>query len=381
MPLTTRREPTSLRARVEVGIPSARAFELVIEQLGDSLAGRGIQLEAGPEGRLLEGTEVIGRVVEWVPGVRVRIEWHPASWEPGLHTEIVLGFHPSARGTIIECEHRGWGAAFHGSEEELTGWFAGAVVGAMFQATAPQMFGDWITDRRARRPEGPEARTTYRDPIYHRPNFRALLEVLELTAQDRLFEVGCGGGAFLQEALKTGCRAAGVDHSPTMVRLARELNADAIAEGRLTVVEGEADALPFPSHAYTCAASTGVFAFFPDPVRALREIHRILAGHGRFVMYTASAALRGTPANPEPIASRTHAYTDAELIEMARAAGFDDVHVTHPDLGRYAREAGVPPEALPLFEGGEGGQLLTARVREKDPVDATSGRAGERRAP
>ncbi len=381
MPHSVRREPTSLIARIEVAIASARAFDLVIEQLRDSLAGRGIHLQPGPDRPLLEGTTEIGRIVEWVPGVRIRIEWHPASWEPGLHTEMGIAFHPSARGTIIECEHRGWGAAFHGSEEDLTGWFAGAVVGAIFQATAPQTFGDWITDRRARRPEGPEARSIYGDPIYHRPNFRAIFDVLELTAQDRLLEVGCGGGAFLQDALKTGCRAAANDHSPTMVRLARELNADAIAEGRLTVVEGEADALPFPSHAYTCAVSTGVFAFFPDPVRALREIHRVLDPLGRFVMFTGSSALRGTPANPEPIASRTRSYEDRELVAMARTAGFGDVQVTHPALGRYAREAGVPPEALPLFEGGEGGQLLTARAREEEPAGAPSGSRGPRRTP
>jgi hypothetical protein len=65
---------------------------------------------------------------------------------------------------------------------------------------------DWLTDRRARRPSGPGARDAYRDALYHRPNVRVLLELLALTPADDLLEVGCGGGALLQDALGTDCR-------------------------------------------------------------------------------------------------------------------------------------------------------------------------------
>jgi hypothetical protein len=96
------------------------------------------------------------------------------------------------------------------------------------------------------------------EPVYHRPNFRAILETLGLTADDYLLEVGCGGGAFLQEALRSGCRAAAVDHSADMVRLAREVNHDAIAEHRLEILEASADRLPFPDATFSCAVMTGV---------------------------------------------------------------------------------------------------------------------------
>ncbi|HUZ79552.1 MAG TPA: methyltransferase domain-containing protein [Thermoplasmata archaeon] len=366
-----RSDPHAFVVRIDVGMDPKRAFDLVTEQLIDSLAARGITFHPGPDGRIFEGTQEIGRVVAWIPADHLRIEWHPAPWEPELQTEIVLRFLPTAGGTTLEWEHRGWGSVFHGSEEEIAGWFAGSVVGTLVQASAPRRLGDWLTDRTARRPEGPHARSIYRDPIYHRPNFRAILSVLGLTAKDRLIEVGCGGGAFLEEALRSGCRAAAIDHSPTMVRLAREINAEVIAEGRLTVRESEADSLPFPSRAYSCAVSTGAFAFFEHPERVLREIHRVLDRDGRFVMFTGSVALCGTTAAPEPVASRIHWYTDSELADLARAAGFQEVEVTHPDLGRWARESGVPTDALAFFEGGEGGQLLTARAgHEEGRTDA-----------
>jgi hypothetical protein len=46
-------------------------------------------------------------------------------------------------------------------------------------------------------------------------------------------------------------------------------------------------------------------------------------------VYTTAPELRGTPAAPEPLASRGHFYTDAELADLARQAGLIDVEVAH----------------------------------------------------
>ncbi|MFZ0699824.1 MAG: hypothetical protein WAN74_06535 [Thermoplasmata archaeon] len=82
--------------------------------------------------------------------------------------------------------------------------------------------------------------------------------------------------------------------------------------------------------------------------------------------FAGSVALRGTPATPDPVASRIHGYTNSELVELARAAAFQAVEVAHPDLGRWARESGIPVDPHPFFEDGEGGRLLTARARHQE---------------
>ncbi len=228
---------------------------------------------------------------------------------------------------------------------ELAGWFAELV-----RAGGEEAFGDWLTDRRARRPSGPEARSGYADPLYHWPNFRAIFAELALTADDYLLEVGCGGGAFLREALESGCRAAAIDHSPDMIRVAREQNAEAIEQKRLEILEADAASLPFPDRRFTAAVMTGVLGFLPDPVAVFREIRRVLAPGGRLVALGSDPELRGTPAAPEPIASRLHFYTDEELGRIGRDAGFDGVRVERIPLAEYAREAGVPEEHVPLFE-------------------------------
>jgi SAM-dependent methyltransferase len=252
-----------------------------------------------------------------------------------------LFFRPVGSGTRVTFEH-----SPELGPAELAGWFA-----ALVRAADRDSYEDWYTDRVARRPSGAQAREVYADPLYHWPNFLAILAELDLDPDDRLLEVGCGGGAFLRRALESGCSAAAVDHSPEMVRLARELNTDAVAAGRLEIVESDAASLPFADESFSAAVMTGVLGFLPDPVAAFAEIRRVLAPGGRLVVLGSDPALKGTPAAPEPVASRLAFYTDEEHQRLARQAGFEDVRVARISLGEYAREAGIPAEHVGLFEG------------------------------
>jgi SAM-dependent methyltransferase len=105
---------------------------------------------------------------------------------------------------------------------------------------------------------------------------------------------------------------------------------------------------------------TGVLGFLPDPVAALAEIRRVLRAGGRLVVLGSDPEMRGTPAAPEPMASRLRFYDEDELERLGREAGFEDISVERRSLERFAREAGVPEEVLPLFEG-PGASFLFAR--------------------
>src|SRR5919202_4716421 len=109
----------------------------------------------------------------------------------------------------------------------------------------PEAFGDWLTDRVARKPEGRRAREVYGAEDVHDFARRAILAALALGPGDRLLEIGCGGGLLLRDALATGAAAVGLDHSEEMVRLAAERAPAA------EVVLGRAEALPFADGAFT----------------------------------------------------------------------------------------------------------------------------------
>lgn len=192
---------------------------------------------------------------------------------------------------------------------------------------------DWLIDRVARRPSGSRARAVYGADDVHDFVRRPLLQTLALTADDHLLEIGCGGGLLLRDALATGARATGIDHSEDMVELARERAPGA------EVVLADAAALPLEDDTFTALAMSVVFFFLEEPLVVLGECRRVLRPGGRLAIFTPGPELRGTPAAPEPIASRGHFYTEAELAALARAADLDDVSV----------------------EGDGGGQLLTAR--------------------
>lgn len=350
----------SVRISVDLMLERSTAFEALIEELTTALARRGMQFHPGLDGRVMEGNAEVGRVVRWQPSEEVAIEWHAADWQPAEVTSLELRLEPFEDGTRVTLESRGWGNLVGDSGNELAGWFASEVAAPLLSSMGPRRLGDWITDRRARRPAGPQGRATYRDPIYHRPNFRAILAMLGLKTDDYLLEVGCGGGAFLQDALKSGCKAAAIDHSSDMVRVAREVNDAAIQQSRLEIREGDAGSLPYPDGVFTCAVMTGVFGFITNPLQVLSEVRRVLAPGGRFVLFTGSKELRGTPAAPEPMASRLYFYEDQELEELARKAGFGEAHLERPDFAPLARAAGIPEEHLELFKGRGGGQLLMA---------------------
>jgi len=351
-----------LHLTIDLALEPAAAFGLLVEELAAALARSGIVFEPGAGGRVIEGQMDIGAVTVWKPPDGFSLEWHCASWNPGAVTEIRLTLEPANGGTTATLAHRGWGGVI-GDASELTGWFGGEVLAPFLRASAPRALGDWITDRRARRPSGAQARSTYREPLYHYPNFRVLLAELALTREDFLLEVGCGGGAFLKLALESGCRAAAIDHSPDMVRLAKETNRYAVATGRLEVREADALSLPFPDAAFTCAVMTGVLGFLSDPVGAFAEIRRVLKRGSRFVALGADPELKGTPGAPEPMASRLSFYDSAQLEDLGRRAGFSEVTVVRRDLEGFAREAGVPEEHLALFAAGTGGgaRFLIAR--------------------
>jgi len=346
---------SSLRLTTTVPLDGAAAFDALLDELVLALARRGLRFEPGPEGRVLEGGAEVGRVLEWEPrgtSPRARLAWRAAPWNPDARAEVLVRVDPAFDACTLSLELSGLDAVLGWEPaRERLGWFAGAGA-ALLQGAAPAALGDWVTDRLARRPSGAYARGAYADPIYHLPNFAVILEELALGPEDVLVEVGCGGGALLHSALASGCRAAAIDHSPDMVRLARETNAEAIAAGRLEIVEGDAARLPFPDASFTCAAMTGVLGFLPDPVAALREMRRVLRDGGRAVILGADPEMRGTPAAPEPMASRLHFYDETQLERIARAAGFEDVRVERRPMFEHARRAGrVAPEHLELFQG------------------------------
>ncbi|SDE51321.1 class I SAM-dependent methyltransferase [Rhodospira trueperi] len=202
---------------------------------------------------------------------------------------------------------------------------------------------DRLVDAIARRPNGPIGRALYRRPVGHVSGFRKALEMVPVTETDRILDVGCGGGMFLEMALSQGCRAAGLDHSVDMVADTRTRNARAATEGRLEVVQGDAAALPFPDSAFNAVFCLNAFFFFPEPAAAIAEMARVLAPGGRVAIITAPpTSSRWIHRLFGPIARRMRFDAPEALAHWAEEAGLDPGAVRAPDAASMLFVAGKP---------------------------------------
>ena len=151
------------------------------------------------------------------------------------------------------------------------------------------------------------------------------MDALDLTSKDNYCEIGCGGGVLLRMAMEKAGRGAALDHSPDMVALAGKNNQKARDSGRLEIVQGSAEALPWDQAGFSACASANMFFFVEQPQKALGEIFRILEPGGRFSMVTAGKSLltkitMGWLYN-------LNIYSDANMAAMMKQAGFKNVRV------------------------------------------------------
>lgn len=176
-------------------------------------------------------------------------------------------------------------------------------------------------DNTARKPSGWLGKRLYRNPMGHRKSFRIIMEKLDLKGDDSYLEVACGGGVLLEMALQTVNRAAAIDHSADMVKLAAERNKAAVDRGVAEIVEGKAESLPWPDESFSCSACANAFFFIERPELVLSEIYRVLGPKGRLVMTTAPDKLSVTSiVFKRPYNLR--AYPDERMQFMLHTTGF-----------------------------------------------------------
>jgi SAM-dependent methyltransferase len=101
------------------------------------------------------------------------------------------------------------------------------------------------------------------------PTYEAALSRVAVGSGDRVLEIGCGSGVFLQLAAERGAIATGIDASEELVQLARR------KEPRADVRVADMESLPFENESFDAVFGFNVFFFAVDMVAALREAKRV----------------------------------------------------------------------------------------------------------
>jgi SAM-dependent methyltransferase len=154
--------------------------------------------------------------------------------------------------------------------------------------------------------------------------------LLGLGESDQVLDVACGPGNFTREFARTvGAEGlvVGIDASRTMLeRGGGELRRAPLRN--VTLVRGDATALPFRDATYDATCCFLALHLFGDPFAALDEMRRVLRPGGRIALLT--SVRREVTLKPlKPLLERASGMRIFEGDEIVRALGergFTDIH-------------------------------------------------------
>ncbi|HIH98113.1 MAG TPA: class I SAM-dependent methyltransferase, partial [Thermoplasmata archaeon] len=81
-----------------------------------------------------------------------------------------------------------------------------------------------------------------------------------------------------------GGKTYGIDYSEDCVAVARKINRRLIKEGRVEILHGSVASLSFPNDSFDLVTAVETYYFWPDLIKNLREIRRVLKPGGFVIL-------------------------------------------------------------------------------------------------
>lgn len=190
-----------------------------------------------------------------------------------------------------------------------------------------------------------------------------------LPAGAEVLDVGCGPGTITLGLARRCGRVVGLDFAAAMVEQARELAADS-GVGNVSFEVGSAYELPYGDASFDVVYAHQVMQHLADPVRALREAHRVLRPGGLVAVRDSDyETMVHAPVDPaierwrdlyHRVAAANGGEADAGrfLLGWVRKAGFADPVVT------TSTATHADPAARQAW-----GEMWSVRVVESDFAD------------
>jgi SAM-dependent methyltransferase len=198
-----------------------------------------------------------------------------------------------------------------------------------------------------------------------------LLDAVGLHPGTRLLDIATGPGTIAGEAASRGARPVGIDLSPQMVEVARQLYPD------INFHEADVEQLPFPDDTFDAIVCAFGLGHFPRPEVAVAECVRTLLPGGRIAfswwddpsrqriqgVFRDAIAEVGVsmPADVPPGHNVYRFSNTGELFRLLGGAGLMELAVTE-----HATTYSVP-DTDTLWRGGLGSLVLTgAAIKQQD---------------
>jgi ubiquinone/menaquinone biosynthesis C-methylase UbiE len=223
------------------------------------------------------------------------------------------------------------------------------------------------------------------------PFARELVQLCNIQRSDRILDVACGTGIVSRLAIDYVDIAEGkvvaIDINPVMLNVARHCSDGKNIEWK----EGSAMSLPFPNESFDLVVCQQGLQFFPDRLKALREMNRVLVGAtvnnidedyacGRLAL-SAWTSIKDSPGfhileqllketishEAATIIQLPHSLSDGtELVSLIKAAGFSKI--TTKQVTRTISF----PSVEEFVVGFTNGSMLASYFSDKKKVDDIS---------
>jgi len=178
---------------------------------------------------------------------------------------------------------------------------------------------------------------------------RALIEAIGPSPGQRILDVATGTGMVAAGLARRGADVTGLDQSEQMLSAARQRLAEHpdLAD-KITLVQGEAEHLPFADGEFDALTFTYLLRYVDDRAATMRELARVVKPGARIGMVEF-----GVPGSrPLRAAWRVHTRVGLPLlgravspawVEVGRFLGpnIEQFHTAEPDLTKLWRSAGI----------------------------------------
>jgi 2-polyprenyl-3-methyl-5-hydroxy-6-metoxy-1,4-benzoquinol methylase len=169
---------------------------------------------------------------------------------------------------------------------------------------------------------------------FRRRNFVRYLKLIERYALGkRLLDVGCAHGFFLMTARERGYHVCGIEPSPALARVAREIL-------NIPILQGRVDEIALEDREWDVITFTDSLEYLPNPVRDLRRLMRNLVPGGLLFLKVPNGnyfnlrhfiecklLLRSNKRSAFGPSRRVAHYSSKTIIQLATRIGLDVIEV------------------------------------------------------
>lgn len=152
-------------------------------------------------------------------------------------------------------------------------------------------------------------------------------------------DIGTGPGHLsIELAKRAESHVLALDINPAMLELAKAAAKDADLLSRVTFVQGDVHALPWPDETADLVVSYTCLHHWVNPVKALSECYRILKPTGRLIIIDVR------PVSAKTMSTFAQVIPEKEYLEIVEKAYQEAV--SDDSAIAYAREAGISTAAI-----------------------------------